>query len=421
MSDKSNIDRLFREGLNNSAPHAFNEAAWDNMSSMLNEREKLSWLSLGKLASAALFLSTLFVGSNIPDVGLLATSEAENPRIEINSTRTVVDKPLLAANNLEGKRFKADTKNSPVPSTRSDFSSSPEGKGDYEASAIGGAAPNSNEFVAIEDLAIDNSENIASLEENAKSVIDSEYESNLINSITINKITPNSVKSINIESEDYSFDPVDQTTMPKLNIQSLSVFAGITLENGLGSASQLSANNLLYTAGFYYNIAATENLSFSTGLGYRSKSGKGIELSRTQTEYGFGKSETTETLTLNRLHYVDLPIEVQYNIKGKHSVIAGASLSYLAGVKSAFATTHEESLQSSTTSSENTWDYEDGLNKLDAGIRVGYDYSLNQNFSIGGMVQYGLMDITSNETFEIQDNSNNMEVRVTLKYTPFRF
>jgi len=31
------------------------------------------------------------------------------------------------------------------------------------------------------------------------------------------------------------------------------------------------------------------------------------------------------------------------------------------------------------------------------------------------------MDITSNETFDVQDNSNNLEVRVTLKYTPFRF
>jgi len=156
-------------------------------------------------------------------------------------------------------------------------------------------------------------------------------------------------------------------------------------------------------------------------LGYRSKSGKGIELIRTQTEYGFGKTETTETLALNRLHYIDLPVELRYDIKGQHSVFAGASLSYLAGVKSALTTTHEESLQSSTNSTENTWNYQDGLNKLDAGVRLGYDYKLNQNLSIGGMVQYGLMDITSNETFEVQDNSNNMEVRVTLKYTPFRF
>jgi hypothetical protein len=422
MSDKSNIDKLFREGLGSPTPHAFSEAGWDNMNSMLNEREKFSWMSVGKLASAALFLSTVLIGSNIPDNQLIASSETTTQNTEVNSPLSIAQNSIsLATNNSSNFGFQKEdsfvrdsdfssnqlpenkkTNKTLVALTRDDVNVLP---GDY------------NEEDKTSSSSIERTEN--SIESSSEGNIDVIAFNNEFSNI--DRITPSSLESIEVDFAEYGFDPVAKSTMPKVLNQSLSIFGGITLENGLGSVSQLSRNNFLYTAGFYYNLEASENISISTGLGYRSKSGKGIELSRTQTEYGFGKSQTTETLALNRLHYIDLPVEVRYDIKGKHTVFGGASISYLAGVKSAIAKTNDESFESSTSSIENTWNYTDGLNKWDAGVKVGYDYNLGRNLSIGGMLQYGLMDITSNETFEIQDNSNNMEVRVTLKYTPFRF
>ena len=88
MSSKSNIDELFRDGLSNPTPHAFNEDAWDSMNAMLNERDKFSWMSLGKLASAALFLSTVLIGSNIPDAQLIASSGKSIQDTEASYTQT---------------------------------------------------------------------------------------------------------------------------------------------------------------------------------------------------------------------------------------------------------------------------------------------------------------------------------------------
>ena len=424
MSSKSNIDKLFKDGLGNPSPHSFNEDAWNNMNSMLNERDKFSWMSLGKLASAALFLSTLFIGSTIPDAQLIASSETTTQSNAVSSIRPFAKNSTTLESN-SSSLFGSKDNASFFTSADSDISGNkiPE-NGESNKTLIAMYGRN-NSIAPIASKASNNVVSSLAKQETSYDglVSKKQAENPSLNSdiSTISKITPSSLEAFNVEFPEYGFDPVDASTMPKNYIRSLSVFGGITLENGLGSASQLSTNNLLYTAGFYYNIEATPNISVSTGLGYRTKSGKGIELSRTQTEYGFGKSQTTETLALNRLHYIDLPIEVRYDIKGQHSVFGGASISYLAGVKSAIAKTHDESFQSSISSVENTWNYKDGLNKWDAGVRVGYDYNLGQNLSIGGMVQYGLMDITSNETFDVQDNSNNLEVRVTLKYTPFRF
>ena len=391
MSSKSNIDELFRDGLSNPTPHAFNEDAWDSMNAMLNERDKFSWMSLGKLASAALFLSTVLIGSNIPDAQLIASSGKSIQDTEASYTQTSSENSgqlkIAESRSLESKNSLNKSAN---------IRTNQEPKINNTNKALLAVAGNDRQALPVEVVEVNNS----SFESKTGDVVPANQPNEFYskyNEVNIVKIEASALDPLKVDFAESGFDPVDKSSMPKRNIQSISVFGGITLENGLGSTGQLSANNFLYTAGFYYNIEATQNI------------------------YGFGKTETTETLALNRLHYIDLPVELRYDIKGQHSVFAGASLSYLAGVKSALTTTHEESLQSSTNSTENTWNYQDGLNKLDAGVRLGYDYKLNQNLSIGGMVQYGLIDITSNETFEVQDNSNNMEVRVTLKYTPFRF
>lgn len=416
MKSGSNIDKLFREGLNNPQHHAFNEGAWSNMESMLNQKDRMSWMSVGRLSAAALFLSTLFVASSgISEQALLAENNVGQ------NTAKIVDQPvkpsssrLIIADNSDSRSEVEKTlitNESPI----------------VAEIAENGAIKTNPDMSSGNSKIVDNDVSLSSFKAVSK-VEDKEEIGNAEmtqmdprENLTLAFVEPKSLSEVDVDMDAVGFDPVDAANLPKTLNQSISVFAGITLENGLGSSQDITANNLLYTAGMYYTVGLGNDVSISTGLGYRSKSGKGIDLSRTQTEYGFGKTSTTETLSLDRLHYVDLPIELSYDIKGKHSVIAGASVSYLVGVKSAIETKNEESLHNPTTQSENTWDYRDGLNNLDANLRVGYDYKLNTNLSIGGMVQYGLMDITSNETFQVVDNSKNVEVRVTLKYTPFRF
>ena len=116
-----------------------------------------------------------------------------------------------------------------------------------------------------------------------------------------------------------------------------------------------------------------------------------------------------------------MPLEVNYNLKGKHNILVGASTSYLVAVNSQLEETKTESLKESQSTTSSSWDYQEGLQNVDLNLRVGYDYNLSNNLKIGGQVQYGLTDITSNQIYEVQDNSNNMEVRVTLKYNPFKF
>ncbi len=423
MKDQSNIDKLFRNGLSNPSPHAFNESAWENMSDMLDQRDKMSWMSVGKLSAAALFLSTLFVASSSitdsTDLAKISTqvsgaSKVEQPIEKANA------QPVLASNQKQTKEIitvepaqltVTDTKTPEAFSNAVviDHPATKNTKTKENWATVSNnmpfALPESNKDINPTDVS--ESTEVAQL--------------NSRENLTLELVDSKTLTNIDVDFADAGFDPVDASNLPKSLNQSLSVFGGLMLENGLGTSPSLTASNLLYTAGFYYSVNVAKNFNISTGLSYRSKSGKGVELSRTQTTYGFGKTERTETLALDRLHYIDLPLEVSYDIKGKHSIIAGASIGYLAGVRSSLATKNEESLYASSEESKNTWNYRDGLNNFDANLRLGYDYQLQNNLSIGGMVQYGLLDITNDQTFNVVDNSNNLEVRVTLKYTPFKF
>ncbi len=423
MKNESNIDKLFREGLSNPSPQVFNEKAWQNMDALLNEKRAFSWTSAGKLASAAIFLTTLFVASNQVQVPV---GEGRYAEIGINDTQRMENQlpKFFEAKVLVASNESASTSAIKSSSSRVAGFSKNGTKTSIEDNEIDRMPPTENQNLTpvIAEQSMSGSLDSELSEEMPQKVIRTATEDDVLAAnLDISAMQPSPLNLTNEQAAYVGFDPVGPAQLPKIKRQSLSAFAGITLENGLGSSTNLSIYNLLYTAGLYYTVEVSKKFAIASGVAYRTKSGKGIELTRTQTEYGFGKSVQTQNLTLNRLHYIDIPLEVHYNHKGLHDIYAGASASYLLGVNSTLAETNSESLASEEQKTSSTWSYSEGISKVDLNVRVGYDYSIGQQLKIGGMVQYGLSDITSNETFEVIDNSRNMEVRVTLKYTPFRF
>lgn len=416
MREESNIDKLFREGLSDAQPHAFNEAAWDNMSAMLDQKQRFSWQRVGKLASAAMFLSTLFIASNQLPV------ETETSLIVENQTEAAINAITEGAsieNRAQGENTQANLTSSAKEQAATDRNGS-----DLLAESFT-PKPASQISISVNKESTENTEAVESFKsETASSEI--VFTSNAIDKLEpapadLGGVLGTTAEGLALNDDYAGFDPVDPESLPKNKRQSIGFYGGFTLENGLSSTTDMGIHNLLYAGGLTYSLDLTENISLNTGIGYRSKSGKGIELSRTQTTYGFGKSTSTQTLALNRLHYAEMPLEVNYNLKGKHNILVGASASYLVAVNSQLEETKTESLKESQSTTTSSWDYQEGLQNIDLNLRVGYDYNLSDNLKIGGQVQYGLTDITSNQIYEVQDNSNNMEVRVTLKYNPFKF
>lgn len=416
MREESNIDKLFREGLSVAQPHAFNEAAWDNMSAMLDQKQSFSWQRVGKLASAAMFLSTLFIASNQLPV------ETETSLIVQNQTESAIN-AIIEGASIEN-RAQTENAQASLTSSAKEQAATDRNGSDLLAESFT-PKPASQISVSVKEESTENTEDVESFKsETASSEI--AFTSNAINKLEpapadLGGVLGTTTDRLALNDDYAGFDPVDPESLPKNKRQSIGFYGGFTLENGLASTTDMGIHNLLYVGGLTYSFELSENISLNTRIGYRSKSGKGIELSRTQTTYGFGKSTSTQTLALNRLHYAEMPLEVNYNLKGKHNILVGASTSYLVAVNSQLEETKTESLKESQSTTTSSWDYQEGLQNIDLNLRVGYDYNLSNNLKIGGQVQYGLTDITSNQVYEVQDNSNNMEVRVTLKYNPFKF
>ena len=161
-------------------------------------------------------------------------------------------------------------------------------------------------------------------------------------------------------------------------------------------------NNMLLTlgAGWYQNY----NINYS------------LE-SETETLYSYGKTQVMESIVLNKMYWLEIPIKISYPISTKSRVGFGAAYSQLLGGKSTYSrqdifTDYSSSEVTSTEMSDIYNGYSDKISTKNYSILSSYQYQYNK-FGTELKYYYGLNNLINEE--EIKNN----RVTLTIKYSIF--
>lgn len=408
MSKENNIDRLFRNNLNETE-HAFNENAWAQMEEMLDAQAGSGssfWYKMGSVATILIFLTSFATyltidtsynslsSLNIVDITqsnnelLSVENSFENPNTQYESASLGLDndnsKPEI---KVQGKDNSLAKINSLVP-----ISSSSVGNSLADLSIL--PITTNNDYSKIRTH---NNEDIAMLEKQS-------FE-DYANNIEYLAVAPQ--------------DPV-ATSQISNKRHNIGVVLGNTFNKGFENKTGIFGQNILHTVGLEYTFQLNNQIRLITGIQLRSKASDGTVRNYESEEYGFGKTTSSVQIDARSLQYIEIPLLVDYNIARKHHVFAGTHLGYLTGVKNNIVNRTEETLAGTETKTEIQWGMEEYYNPLNVSIVGGYDYELSPKIKLGINAQFGVTDFTNNKAWDNNSKNFHQELQISLKYNLVR-
>lgn len=172
----------------------------------------------------------------------------------------------------------------------------------------------------------------------------------------------------------------------------------------------------------YYQISNKFNASIGGGWYTRSKIG--YLTNYTSTQYGFGKSETTTTVSFDKIYFVEIPLKINYALTKNHLVGAGATYSFILGGENRVLSSQTESGAYGTLSTQSEQEqsipgYEGAYTNNSKAIFLSYEYRFKR-LGAEARYHYGLNDITNDNIFKKNQIDRNSRFLITLKYLLFK-
>jgi hypothetical protein len=446
MSDKMNIDDLFRDKLN--APQAveFNEASWSNMEAMLNSQGKTSgkrkaiWWSAASLTGLIL-ASVGYLSLNPASVE--STSEKANPSTEL------VEDANLSTNSSSGTEDLSNSENQVADANSSS-------KGDYSDESIttsstgneSSDAASSNESPAQENA--NNTVSVNAPVENVTSAsmvavseesaaFESEINAERVGYSTGNteEINSNEIADRNEDSDIFGLTPLYVSSLPipaesELIADNVEFIDPVTASKNYfgiiigGNISQaysanpnggLSGNEFI---GIYYKRAFNKHWNATANLNYQHRPGDGLSRTFVHDDYSFGHTRTTTTVTASDIHYLELPVYLNYKVAERHSLYSGLSVAYLLDSKSEVEIETTSDFDHSMSNHEE-WGHNEGLNRTDVALSLGYEFGITERLGLGARFNYGLLDVSDNNYYQSAFDDRNTQFRIYLNYGLFQF
>jgi hypothetical protein len=233
------------------------------------------------------------------------------------------------------------------------------------------------------------------------------------------------------KSDSVKLAPQEKAVTPALDglasATFLSVDAGINGQLGWKNQEVIEGRGITPVLGLGITHAFNQTWSFSSGIQYNGIWYlKGDKKTAKATTYDFGSTTIITTTKPRLLHYVAVPLTIQYHFNDKNAILAGGSFSYLLNAKSKVeeSTTRVGPAATSTISADNSSnsDYnKKTFNPFDAAFGIGYRRKISAHFSITGTANFGLLDIKQNSFFMKNTFERNSGLKVILSYTIFDF
>ncbi len=231
-----------------------------------------------------------------------------------------------------------------------------------------------------------------------------------------------------LDKKDISLLSLEEQT-PKLEINPLNTTPKMNFGFYLGTQTRNFKGMHGLTSGLYLSYRLDPKFSFRTGLGYSVIKGfqaKTIGVAEPLTPEFFepieanlndystvASLENNQDLPFQSLHYLDLPLGLDYRMSDNFGILMGLKLSYLLEAKT-------DGYFSENLNEEESARLDDALynslRKTDVATVLGFGFYPSSNVGLELKYNHGLVDYTIDENWHVRQLNTNKTFELSLNY-----
>ncbi len=229
----------------------------------------------------------------------------------------------------------------------------------------------------------------------------------------------NGMNTLSLETDEHTlFAEIGDSKLPRLRKNEFGFIGGVSFNPSLVTTGKAGVSGC-EVLGLTYQRYLKGGFSVKADLLYAPRNEVNALKTFDRKIYGFGSVSEQTRIESQRLVYLELPVMMNFNA-GNHNFMGGASVSYLVTGQHKVSTEYTSATES-IVEDEMKWGTTDGFKSYDFSVVAGYEYSIQPKWNVGLRLNYGLIDVTNNDYFGNDSFDNNVQLRVYLKYSPFRF
>lgn len=197
--------------------------------------------------------------------------------------------------------------------------------------------------------------------------------------------------------------------------------AGADYLTGWKNPGSRDANGFNPVIGINYFNYVTDKLAVSVGVQYTSVSHLDYvnHVSKT-TYYDLGAESAVTVITPQKVHYLAVPVKLNYSINDKNTIGFGCNIAYLLTIDSKVETYNQHPSARDNIKIYSAKGYTQGFKTFDTQLSLFYRRKIYKNISVNAEVIYGLTDIKDNKFFNSAVFERNKGLKLTLVYNLFK-
>lgn len=208
----------------------------------------------------------------------------------------------------------------------------------------------------------------------------------------------------------------DPSLAPTKNTFSFMIEIGAAAFPNLNAAN-ISQGSDFSKDGYTFNgYAGLEGLykfsarvSLFTHFIYQQRAGVNILFSSSRAAYEFGLTEQQYKLSIEKLHYMEIPLGVEFTLGSRHKLGTGLGLSYLLSTSGTLKDFTDIQPADQTG-------YSNGINTMNYYLLGAYAYQLPYQFRINIMFEYFLNSALDESLFKQMSGISNSNIKLGISY-----
>ncbi len=197
--------------------------------------------------------------------------------------------------------------------------------------------------------------------------------------------------------------------------------AGAIFNGGWKNANIKEAQSISPVFGLFFSGKLISKLNFSFGLQYNNINGLDYSSKTSKiTRYGIGKYNKVTVITPYKLHFMTIPVKLNYALNNKNVIGLGYNVAYLLNVDSKVETYTQRLTNVEDYTAYKTAGYTEGFELFNSQIVIFYRRNLYKEIWLNAEFAYGLTDLKDNTFFNANVFERNTGLKLSLVYSIFK-
>ncbi len=183
----------------------------------------------------------------------------------------------------------------------------------------------------------------------------------------------------------------------------------MNLSRAFNNTTYVNKADLKPCIGIFYSYDFKPFLSVGSGIQYTYREGLNSSKTFNATDYSFETKRFSNSITVQSLHFVQIPIDLKFYNRFVLGIYGG----FILGGNTLLKTYSYESTQIET---KEKFGLSKGFENFDYGARAAYELPLTGKLNLKLGVQVGLADLTKNSYYNNHSFNNNTCFQMQLIY-----